>query len=104
MQSKKNFIFLNFRLKFSLSSVSAQHFMIASEKEYIQCKMPKNVIKNLRQIKEVSLVISPDQIVSQVIFYLIDLIIVFEVFILIVEGTKRSRFVRPKSIQFTIYR
>ena len=57
--------------------------------------MPENVIKKLRQIKEASLIISPDEIVSQVIFYSIWS---SEVFILILEGTKRGQFVRPKSI------
>ena len=62
-------IYSNFRLNFSLTSASVQHFMIATEKEHIWCKMPENVIKQLRQIKEASLVISPDEIVSHVIFY-----------------------------------
>ena len=43
--------------------------MIATEKEHIWCKMPENVIEQLRQIKKRSLVISPDEIVSHVIFY-----------------------------------
>ena len=62
-------IYSNFRLNFSLTSASVQHFMIASEKEHIRYKMPENVIEQLRQIKERSLVISPDEIVSHVIFY-----------------------------------
>ena len=40
--------------------------MIDSEKDYIKRRMPGNVIQKLRQLKEASLVISPDELVSQV--------------------------------------
>ena len=56
----------DFRLPFSLTSCRLQHFVIASENAYIRCKMPKSVMEQLRQIKEASLVISPDELVSQV--------------------------------------
>ena len=57
-----------FRFAFSLTSCRLQHVMLDSEKDYIKRRMPGNVIQKLRQLKEASLVISPEEIVSQVIF------------------------------------
>ena len=60
--------------------------MIDSEKDYIKRRMPGNVIQKLRQLKEASLVISPDEIVSQVIFNSAG----FNLSSQIIDGTKRS--------------
>ena len=74
--------------------------MIISEKEHIGCKMPENLIEQLRQIKKASLVISPDEIVSHVIFYFR----LFLIYLHIIERTEGGKFVRTKSIQSADWR
>ena len=57
--------------------------------------MPENVIEQLRHVKKASLVISPDEIVSHVIFYYAN----FNLSSRVLERIERGKFVRARSIQ-----
>ena len=59
-------MFFNFRMAFSLRASSLQHIMIESERRYQQLGAPG--LEQLREIKSSSRVISPRQIVTQVIY------------------------------------
>ena len=56
-------------MAFSLKTASLQHVMIDSENLYFQNGMPIPGFEQLKIIKDSSLVISPDEILTQVIWF-----------------------------------
>ena len=56
------------RMAFSLGAASLQHVMIDSESLYFQNGMPIPGFEQLKIIKDSSLVISPDEILTHVMF------------------------------------